>query len=408
MKKINIEIATKNIKIILFFAYLLVYYIFGADTEKVKYSEIILLLFMGLEFLNILKTKKIKYCIPIIIVFAFAFYCFLSNFWAINSELAIDKSKTLFILAVFLLITYNFFSNIENAENILLKIIMYAGIIFSIYIIMYYGISEYFGKLIRGERIGAEINNVNAIGLQTSISIIIAIFYGLYENNKGYFLLSIIPLIVSLGTGSRKVIILILVGLVLLFILKREEKIDIVSITKKVLIFIIVSLTFVYIAKVPMFSTAFERFQMSINSITGQGKVDNSTQTRATFIKAGIDQFLKTPILGIGIGNSGYITEQATGWFTYLHNNYVELLATTGIIGFCLYYSVYFYIIFNCVKMLKKKNKYTNIVLIIFLINIILEYAMVSYYSKITYIYILLGLISVEKARKDYSNEQNN
>lgn len=60
MKKINIEIATKNIKIILFFAYLLVYYIFGADTEKVKYSEIILLLFMGLEFLNILKTKKNK------------------------------------------------------------------------------------------------------------------------------------------------------------------------------------------------------------------------------------------------------------------------------------------------------------------------------------------------------------
>ena len=408
MKKINIEIATKNIKIILFFAYLLVYYIFDADTEKVKYSEIILLLFMGLEFLNILKTKKIKYYIPIIIVFAFAFYCFLSNFWAINSELAIDKSKTLFILAVFLLITYNFFSNIENAENILLKIIMYAGIIFSIYIIMYYGISEYFGKLIRGERIGAEINNVNAIGLQTSISIIIAIFYGLYENNKGYFLLSIIPLIVSLGTGSRKVIILIVVGLVLLFILKREEKIDMVSITKKVLIFIIVSLTFVYIAKVPMFSTVFERFQMSINSITGQGKVDNSTQTRATFIKAGIDQFFKTPILGIGIGNSGYITEQATGWFTYLHNNYVELLATTGIIGFCLYYSVYFYIIFNCVKMLKKKNKYTNIVLIIFLINIILEYAMVSYYSKSTYIYILLGLIIVEKARKDYSNEQNN
>lgn len=285
---------------------------------------------------------------------------------------------------------------------------MYAGIIFSIYIIMYYGISEYFGKLIRGERIGAEINNVNAIGLQTSISIIIAIFYGLYENNKGYFLLSIIPLIVSLGTGSRKVIILIVVGLVLLFILKREEKIDMVSITKKVLIFIIVSLTFVYIAKVPMFSTVFERFQMSINSITGQGKVDNSTQTRATFIKAGIDQFFKTPILGIGIGNSGYITEQATGWFTYLHNNYVELLATTGIIGFCLYYSVYFYIIFNCVKMLKKKNKYTNIVLIIFLINIILEYAMVSYYSKSTYIYILLGLIIVEKARKDYSNEQNN
>lgn len=401
MKKINIEIATKNIKIILFFAYLLTYYMFGADSEKVKYSEIILLLFIGLEFLNILKTKKIKYCIPIIIVFAFAFYCFLSNFWAINSELAIDRSKTLFVLAVFLLITYNFFSNIENAENILLKIIMYAGIIFSIYIIMYYGINEYFSKLISGERVGEEINNVNAIGLQTSISIIIAIFYGLYENKKGYFLLSIIPLIVSLGTGSRKVIVLVVVGIILLFILKREEKIDIVSITKKVLIFIIISFVFVYIAKAPMFSTVFNRFQMSINSITGQGKVDGSTQTRTTFIKAGIDQFLKTPILGIGIGNSGYITEQATGWFTYLHNNFVELLATTGIIGFSLYYSIYFYIIINCIKMIKTKSKYINIVLIIFLINIILDYGVVSYYMKSTYVYLLLGLLTLERKNRN-------
>lgn len=401
MKKIDIEIATKNIKIILFFAYLLTYYMFGADSEKVKYSEIILLLFIGLEFLNILKTKKIKYCIPIIIIFAFAFYCFLSNFWAINSELAIDKSKTLFVLAVFLLVAYNFFSNIENAENILLKIIMYAGIIFSIYIIMYYGINEYFSRLISGERVGEEINNVNAIGLQTSISIIIAIFYGLYENKKGYFLLSIIPLIVSLGTGSRKVIVLVVVGIILLFILKREEKIDIVSITKKVLIFIIISFVFVYIAKAPMFSTVFNRFQMSINSITGQGKVDGSTQTRATFIKAGIDQFLKTPILGIGIGNSGYITEQATGWFTYLHNNFVELLATTGIIGFSLYYSIYFYIIINCIKMIKTKSKYISVVLIIFLINIILDYGVVSYYMKSTYVYLLLGLLTLERKNRN-------
>ena len=99
---------------------------------------------------------------------------------------------------IFLLITYNFFYNVENAENILLKIIMYAGIIFSVYVIMYYGVGEYFNKLINGERIGTEINNVNAIGLQTSISVIIAIFYGLYKNRKSYFLLSIIPIIVSL------------------------------------------------------------------------------------------------------------------------------------------------------------------------------------------------------------------
>lgn len=408
MKKINIEEVTKNIKIILFFAYLLVYYIFGADTEKVKYSEIILLLFMGLEFLNILKTKKIKYCIPIIIVFAFAFYCFLSNFWAINSELAIDRAKTLFVLAVFLLIAYNFFSSIENGENILLKIIMYAGIIFSIYLVLYYGIGEFITKLMNGDRIGEAINNVNTIGLQTSISVIIAIFYGLYENKKLYFLQSIIPLLVSLGTGSRKVVILIIIGIILLFILKREEKVNILKTTKKIITFAIIIIAFAYVIQLPIFSTIYERMEMTIKGLVGQEKVDTSTHLREIYIEAGINQFLKKPIVGLGVANSKYITYETVGRETYLHNNYVELLATTGIIGFCLYYSVYFYIIFSCVKMLKKKSKYTSIVLIIFLVNIILEYAMVSYYSKSTYIYILLGLISIENARKDYLNEKNN
>lgn len=390
-----------NIKIILFFMYLLIFYMFGADTEKVKYSEIILLLFMGLEFLDVIKTKKIKYCIPIIIVFIFAFYCFLSNFWAINSELAIDRAKTLFVLSVFLLVTYNFFSNIENGEDKLLKMIMYAGTIFSIYVIMYYGIGEFISKLMNGDRIGEEINNVNSIGLQTSMSVIIAIFYGLYENKKGYFLLSIIPLLVSLGTGSRKVIILIVLGIILLFILKREEKINIMRTTKKIITFIVIIIAFIYVIQLPIFSTIYERMEMTINGVTGQGEFDHSTELRENYIKAGIDQFLKTPFLGVGIANSSYITMQAVGRATYLHNNYVELLATTGIIGFCLYYSVYFYIIINCIKMLKTKNKYINVVLVIFLVNMILEYGMVSYYSKSIYIYILLGITMIERIKKE-------
>ena len=81
--------------------YLLIFYMFGADVEKVKYSEVLLLLFIGLEFLDVVRNKKIRYCIPIISVFIFAFYCFLSSFWAINSEIAIDRAKTLFVLSVF-------------------------------------------------------------------------------------------------------------------------------------------------------------------------------------------------------------------------------------------------------------------------------------------------------------------
>ena len=407
MEKIDKFKIMSSIKIFIFFIYLLFFYIFGANSETVKYSGIILILFLGLEFIRISKVKKIKYNVPIIIAFIFAFYCFLSNFWAINANLSIDRAKTLFILAIFLTVTYNFFIDIENGEEKLLKIIMWAGVVFSIYVISYYGVGTYFTKLINGERVGAEINNVNAVGLQTSISCIIAIFYGLYDNKKAYFLLSLIPLIVSLGTGSRKVLILIALGVVLMFLLKKDEKKDIKKTIKTIILFIIIIAISIYIVKLPIFSNTLERMQGLINGFIGEGTVDHSTQLRKSYIKAGIDQFLKKPMLGVGVANSIYITMEAEGYATYLHNNFVELLATTGIIGFCLYYSIYAYIIIWSMKLLKKKNKYINITLVIILVNLILDYGVVSYYAKSTYLYFLLGLITIEKMRKEVINEKN-
>ncbi len=401
------EIITR-IKVLLFFIYLLFYYIYGSDTQKVKYSEIILLIFIVLEGIRIIKTKKIKCCIPIIIMFAFAFYCFLSSFWAIDPDKSILMSKTLFILCIFLFIGYNFFLNLDNGEDKLLKIIMYSGIAFSIYIIIYYGIGNYFTRLMNGERMGAEIDNVNIIGLETSISFIISIFYGLYDNKKIYYLLSIIPLIIALGTGSKKVIIIVTIGILLMFLLKRDEKINLKNKIKKIVTLIIIFLIFVLIMKLPVFSNIFKRFESLINITRGEGVVDNSTRLRKAFISAGFEQFLKTPILGIGISNSSFITTSVqNGFATYLHNNYVELLACTGIVGFSLYYSIYFYIIYYSIKFLKNNNKYINIVLVIFLVNLIIEYGIVSYSSKSTYVYIILALISVQNERRKLKDEKD-
>lgn len=409
MKKFNKNEVMKKIKICLFFVYILMYYIMGEDSDKIKYSEIILLLFLSLEGIRILKNKKIKYCIPIIITFVFTFYCFLSNFWAINPQLSINQSKTLFLVACLLLITYNFFVDINKGEEYILKSLMYAGVFFSIYVIMYYGVGEYFSRLISGERMGTEINNVNAIGLQTSVSFIIAIFYSIYDNKKIYIPFSIIPLIVSLGTGSRKVIILIVLGIILLFALKRDNKINFVKTVKKLGLLLIIAISIIFIINLPMFSTISKRFESMTNLITGEGKVDNSTKLRSKFIEVGIEQFLKSPIIGIGIRNSGYITQKINiNYFTYLHNNFIELLSTTGIIGFSIYYSVYFYIFFYCFKYIKLRNKYLIITLIIFLINTILEYGVVTYYSKITYVYILFGLVVIEKLKKENKIEKIN
>ena len=51
--------------------------------------------------------------------------------------------------------------------------------------------------------------------------------------------------------------------------------------------------------------------------------------------------------------------------------------------------------------MLNTNNKYIKVVLIIFLINLILDYGVVSYYMKSTYVYILLGLITVKRGKNE-------
>lgn len=402
-KESIINILTK-LQVFLMFLYVLTFYMFGADPQKIKYSEVILIVFVGTEIIKLIKRKKIKFAIPIIILFIFDFYCLLSSFWALDTTLAMDKAKTLFILTTFLLVTYNCFSNIDNAEEKLLKIIMFAGIFFSIYVILFYGAETYFTKLLNGERVGTEVNNVNTIGMQTSISIIIAMFFAIYKSNKKYIIPSILPLIVSLGTGSRKVLILIVLGIILLFLLKKDQKINV----KKIVILLFLLGMLIGALQLPVFSTIVDRIEMTIQSFTGEAKIDIG---RRKFIDVGWKQFLETPILGIGIANSGYLTLKVDGWFTYLHNNYIELLACVGIIGFALYYSVYIYILYYGMKFFNRKDANINLILIIFTANMILEIAMVSYSLKNTYIYILLALLVIERHKnisQNQLNEKNN
>ena len=205
---------------------------------------------------------------------------------------------------------------------------------------------------------------------------------------------------VSLGTGSRKVIVLVVLGILLLFISNKSTKLKKSRKIGKYIFIVMMLFAIVYIASLPIFSGVFSRMQSLMNFFTGNGEVDYSTILRHKYIKAGLNQFLETPVLGIGINNSQYITLKVSSFATYLHNNYIELLACTGVIGFCLYYILFVYLIIKLLKLIKTENKMATISLIVLIIMLILDYGMVSYYSKSTYIYILfVMLIAMDKEK---------
>lgn len=120
--------------------------------------------------------------------------------------------------------------------------------------------------------------------------------------------------------------------------------------------------------------------------------------------EVGFAQFLKTPIFGIGIGCSDVLLQHTINRSTYLHNNYIELLACGGIVGTALYYvprlpcSGTFGAAVFC------KTGRPSACLTILLLLLIMDYGAVAYSEKMQYLYLLMLFVQADKLRE--SNHQ--
>ena len=123
-------------------------------------------------------------------------------------------------------------------------------------------------------------------------------------------------------------------------------------------------------------------------------------------IEAGWIQFLKSPILGIGVGNAGLAarTVGIQDFWAYLHNNYIELLCGGGIIGFSIYYAKYVYVFVRYIQLKEHLGDLLYPCVIIYIIKLILDYGLVSYFEKPYEIHFLLLYLPVKYCESMYKN----
>lgn len=127
---------------------------------------------------------------------------------------------------------------------------------------------------------------------------------------------------------------------------------------------------------------------------------EGSTGARLLMVKEGINLTLSNPVLGVGLGNFRYHSMTAA----YAHNNYAEIFADTGIPGGILYHMIYVLILYRLYKISKfpltpgQKNTVT-IFKCLMLLQLILDFATVSYYTKINWIFlaIIIGYLNYLK-----------
>lgn len=176
-------------------------------------------------------------------------------------------------------------------------------------------------------------------------------------------------------TGVRKIVILPLIFLyVYLLLSNRKYAVKIIGIT---IIVPAISAVLLYLAM--NYSNSFaSRMNALFLQLQGKG-VEASYDERSWLRMMAVKCFNEYPLLGIGLGNFRNYSVMHGGPDLYAHNNWVEVLSTTGIIGFLIYYGNQFVLFF---RILKSRMPLAVFFTAFIISNWACDYYQVSFYSE--------------------------
>lgn len=182
-------------------------------------------------------------------------------------------------------------------------------------------------------RIGADIagGNVNVVAMNMCFAFSSWLYFTNRDNSKVMRLIAYICLVFVAGTamltGARKILLFFVVSF---FIANSEAQFKYKVIT-------IVGILGLYLALMyvePLYFLVGHKIDF-FNESEAFAMYGESDNIRMNLARGGFELFLSNP-LGIGFGNVTNILG------TYSHNNYIEVLASSGLVGFFAYYYIYF------------------------------------------------------------------
>ncbi len=360
---------------------------FSAYTSTKRIFDVFTILLLGLLVIYFLKERVFIPKQDTFILFSLLFvaFCFLSALWSTDSSRSLSKAESLVELVLSTIGIYLYLIK-EKSSKRMLSYIFKAMILVAVYVLLYYNVN-YIPKLLSVGRVGQEINNVNLIGQCSAIGFIGAIYLFQSTNKKMWLWTMPITLIVALGTGSRKALLYIAIGSVMIAIAKYDWR----KVFKYLIIgaFVVAIFNFL-LNKIDYFWVIKERMDHLFNFISGEGALDRSITGRNLMIELGWEQFRQNPILGVGINNStSFLAAEGVRNDYYTHNNFVELLSTVGIIGFSIFYIRHIV----CLIGLAKRIKYNDAclyALILLTTSFLMDYGSVSYYNKFHWFMLML------------------
>ena len=302
--------------------------------------------------------------------------------WALNASTALTMIKTMLVNLVFLFVLYQYL--MLRPGRRVQGVFMIAAAVFVLLIVW----KSYPDTL--STRFGLEAGvNPNDVAVIAGIAFLFALSRQLGEpgrridKNRLWWGLVFIPCFAVLFFASSFKGYALLFGGACIYILLRWPK----KWGLKLLGIVLFGCLALYIVAMPNFLVRWPgiyyrityRIQMAWTYIIGEG--DHrviSIKYRTYFLEAGLKAIAARPIRGWGFDCFRFL-EGSTG--TYSHNNFVELLVSGGAPAFLIYYMP---LVTGIIKSLKNKRRTSaeNVLLALMLVELPLDFAMVTYYER--------------------------
>ena len=374
-----------------FATYLIILYLFEFDTANLALTYFAFILYAFIVCYKTVIRKQWDFGNYITFGFLFVLFCTVSCFWADKPSDSVVRITTLWQVFILFLIVYHDFKYRED-KGYIFKCLFVAGLILTVYTIAINGFSGIIEQMEAGERLNSETSNINDIGMNLAITVIIGLYYVIFRKKIWIVFLIILPFIISVSTASKKVIIMYIIAIIMLSYFKGGSHfiVKLLKISAVVVVLIAIMIQF---SDMPIFNTITGRFEGMFAIFNGNDThIDASTRERNILMENAWEIFKRNPIIGCGIDNFAYNNARLFGGlYVYSHNNYLELLADLGITGTFFYYAMYGKIIFGLTKGIKNINLNKIMMFIIFINRMVNEVAMVTYFSKITWVYLAVG-----------------
>lgn len=380
------QITYKKLASYSLYLYILTLYVLAYSAKLNFISKGLFVVTLFTFLLYIYKSKSIAPGPVYIFAFAFAFYVTISSFWSIDISYSVMRNITIYQVIILMIVAYNLLTTREDLDNII-QCLFWGGFLMCLYAIVYYGPGEIIHRMQVGLRVGDEINQENGFGIYCVISYLIGMFNVVYKKKNMYIAPTLICLILSFASGSRRSLLVLIVVTALLFAMKDGK----IKISKTFIYAVLLFIVIFILSKLEMFENLFVRFTALLDSLSeDQVKVDNSFATRKEMIAIGLENFIKKPVFGYGTAQYGVLFATKYGAYRVSHNNFIELLVNYGLVGFFIYYSGIVFCIKNLLSGFRRSESIAVIIFLVYCVELVGHIAMISINNKFSYIYLAI------------------